>query len=49
MSAFNIAGVGILLSLVVEFLVLIVISEQLVDVRHHVVGVVEDAIEQVLD
>jgi hypothetical protein len=35
----NIAGVSILLGLVGEFLVLVVISEQLVDVCHHVVGI----------
>ena len=35
----NIAGVSILLGLVGEFLVLVVISEQLVDVRHHVLVV----------
>ena len=35
----NIAGAGILLSLVVEFLVLVVISQQLVDVRNHVVAI----------
>jgi hypothetical protein len=37
------------LGLIVEFLSLIVISEQLVYVRHPVIGVVEDAFEQVLD